>query len=148
MLDILGFLEIKPPSLMVRPSRVERGKEDLGVSNEDLWCVCVCVCVCEEESSSLFQKPLCQFSLLSIQYLFLFYLSPKYCTLIESIFQSSKAHNTGLTDSTEISPNKGVGCAGRNYKICSLYPAENERERERGTEGALIARCGGQCPPP
>ena len=28
---------------------------------------------------------------------------------------------------------------------CSL---QRMRERQRGIEGALIARCGGQCPPP
>ena len=37
-------LEIKPPSLIIRLKRVERGTEDLRVSNEELWGGGVCVC--------------------------------------------------------------------------------------------------------
>ena len=36
-------LEIKPPSLIIRLKRVERGTEDLRVSNEELWGGGVCV---------------------------------------------------------------------------------------------------------
>ena len=79
--------------------------------------------------------------------MFLFCL-PKYYTLIESIFQSSKPHDTGLTDSTEVCGITGLDVQGGTVKsaACSLQRMR-ETERDRGSTHSQM-RWPVSAPPP